>query len=239
MNLKSYSRGIGAGIIVAAVIMGIASNKRTITDAEAIARAKELGYTQSSVLTQTSVSDSKEEKVTSISDFATSISIISIEETDATKDEVTEPASVLDSKKEDTSVSSSNVDTSVSTSGETKTSVSDTSVSTSDKTSTSVSSTSVSTSASDDTSVEDPKDDEKNKPSKSEESVLITINRGDSSVTVSRRMYEAGLVESAVEFDQFLCANGYDKYLAVGEYEIIFGLDFDTMAKIITRSKMN
>ena len=68
--------------------------------------------------------------------------------------------------------------------------------------------------------------------------MVISIYKGDSSVTVSRRMYEAGLIESAVEFDQFLCENGYDKYLCVGDYDILVGLDFDTMAKIITRRKL-
>lgn len=237
MNLKSYSRGIGAGIIVTAIIMGIASNKRTITDEEVINRAKELGYTQSSVLAQASVSDSKEDKVTDITDSATSISLISIEEIEeAANDKVDDPDT-----KDRTSEDESSAKTSVSLSDEKQlsdSSVSETSVS---KTSseTSVSDTSVNSSESDEASVEDPKEDEANKPTNNEESVLITINRGDSSVTVSRRMYEAGLVESAVEFDQFLCTNGYDKYLAVGEYEIIFGLDFDTMARIITRSKMN
>lgn len=48
-------------------------------------------------------------------------------------------------------------------------------------------------------------------------------------------MFEAGLVESAVEFDKFLCSNGYDHSISVGTYEIEYGLDFETMAKIITR----
>ena len=42
------------------------------------------------------------------------------------------------------------------------------------------------------------------------ETVQIKIVRGDGSPSVCRRMYEAGLIESAVEFDSFLVSNGYD-----------------------------
>ncbi len=63
----------------------------------------------------------------------------------------------------------------------------------------------------------------------------FSVMRGDSSVRVARHMFEAGLVESAVEFDEFLCKNGYDHSISVGTYEIPYGLDFETMAKIITR----
>lgn len=67
------------------------------------------------------------------------------------------------------------------------------------------------------------------------EAVEIKVISGDSSVSVSRRMLEAGLVESAVEFDAYLCANKYDKFICVGTYDIPKGSDFETMAKIITR----
>ena len=69
------------------------------------------------------------------------------------------------------------------------------------------------------------------------ETVLIKVIKGDSSVSVSRRIFEAGLVESAVELDRYLCDNHYDKSISVGEYEIAVGSDFETIAKTITRRK--
>ena len=39
----------------------------------------------------------------------------------------------------------------------------------------------------------------------------ITIQRGDDSGSVSRRLYEAGLVENAKAFDNYLCNNGYSR----------------------------
>ena len=45
MNLKYYLRGLGLGIVMTAIIMGIASpaKKETLTDKEIIGKAKELG----------------------------------------------------------------------------------------------------------------------------------------------------------------------------------------------------
>lgn len=69
------------------------------------------------------------------------------------------------------------------------------------------------------------------------ETVTITVVRGDSSVSVSRDLEEAGLVESAKDFDRYLCNNGYDKRISVGTYEIPHGSSEEKIAKIITRSR--
>lgn len=52
MNLKYYLRGLGLGIVITAIIMGIATSgrKETLTDDEVIARAEELGMVENSVL---------------------------------------------------------------------------------------------------------------------------------------------------------------------------------------------
>ena len=50
--------------------------------------------------------------------------------------------------------------------------------------------------------------------------VTIRIVRGDGSYTVSRRLEEAGLVDSAREFDAYLAEQGYDKSVRTGTYEI-------------------
>ena len=52
MKLKYYLRGLGIGIMVAAVLMGIAlgGDKERLSDAEIMARAKDLGMVESSVL---------------------------------------------------------------------------------------------------------------------------------------------------------------------------------------------
>lgn len=46
--------------------------------------------------------------------------------------------------------------------------------------------------------------------------VTIEILRGDDSGTVARKLYNAGLVENAAEYDAFLMQHGYDKKLNTG-----------------------
>ena len=62
----------------------------------------------------------------------------------------------------------------------------------------------------------------------------ITINTGDDSGSVSRRLYEAGLVENAKAFDNYLCNNGYSRNINPGTYEIVPGTSEEEIAKIIT-----
>ena len=59
-------------------------------------------------------------------------------------------------------------------------------------------------------------------PSKAPQKGTVTIRivRGDGSYTVSRRLEEAGLVDSAREFDAYLAEQGYDKSVRTGTYEI-------------------
>lgn len=46
--------------------------------------------------------------------------------------------------------------------------------------------------------------------------VTIEISKGDDSGTVARKLYNAGLVENAAEYDAFLMQHGYDKKLNPG-----------------------
>ena len=62
----------------------------------------------------------------------------------------------------------------------------------------------------------------------------ITIRKGDDSGSVSRQLYEAGLVENAKAFDNYLCNNGYSRSINPGIYEIASGTSEEEIAKIIT-----
>ena len=225
MNLKSYSRGIGAGLILAALVLGF-SSKEKLSDAEIKKRAAELGMTESAILTE---SANKEEPVSSVKEAQTADdkSASSVKTDDGKKEETadktdtkeptfiepdkeTVPPIINDGEKEETKEEekeSLNKDI-----------------------------------------VEEVKEEEEVTPPSinplpsdekgfipGEDGVVITVIRGDSSVSVARRIYEAGLVESAVEFDKYLCDNGYDKIISVGTYNIEYGMDFDEIARVITR----
>lgn len=69
------------------------------------------------------------------------------------------------------------------------------------------------------------------------ESVTFVIHSGQSSYGVSKSLVEAGLVEDALDFDQYLENNGYSKRISTGTYEIPVGSTEEEIAKIITRSR--
>lgn len=62
MNLKYYLRGLGLGIVITAIIMGIATKgrKEVLTDEEIITRAESLGMVEDIILTD-SVADARKE----------------------------------------------------------------------------------------------------------------------------------------------------------------------------------
>ncbi len=210
MNLKSYARGIGAGLIVAALVLGIGSKPEKMTDEQIKLRATELGMIESSTLTQintevssetgASVEEVKEEETNKVPETSDVSDNEPESKTDISETSTDEPTPELKEPDEVT------VDPILPEPEEEKTPASI-----------------------------DPMPEEETGYTAGDESVTIRVVRGDSSVSVARRMYEAGLVDSAVEFDKYLCENGYDKIISVGTYEIAFGLSFEDMARIITR----
>lgn len=67
------------------------------------------------------------------------------------------------------------------------------------------------------------------------ELVVVAVLPGEGSYSVAKKMYELGLVENAEEFDEYLCDNGYDKKLVVGNHEITTGDSIDEMATTLCR----
>ena len=63
--------------------------------------------------------------------------------------------------------------------------------------------------------------------------IIIKVEKGNGSEIVSKRLYEAGLVESAVEYNQFLVKSGFDRRLSVGNHEIPAGATYEEIARIL------
>ena len=68
-------------------------------------------------------------------------------------------------------------------------------------------------------------------------SVTVVIEAGTTSYQVSRMLAEAGLVENAVEFDNYLCDNGYSTNIAAGTYEIWPGTSQEEIINLITKKR--
>ena len=63
--------------------------------------------------------------------------------------------------------------------------------------------------------------------------IVILVESGNGSEIVSRRLFEAGLVNSAVEYNRFLVENGYAKKIRVGNHEIPAEATEDEIARIL------
>jgi len=215
--LKYYLRGLGIGVIVAAVLMGIAlgGDKEKMTDAEIMARAKALGMVESSVLAD--LNKEKENKEAEIEE-PESMTDESTKETEPATEPSVEPESESavvpdkDPKKDTESEPESENESKPEMEPESKPD-----------------------SEPESDAGQEPEAD----PPKREDAeyVILVIERGESSVSVSRSLEELGLVESAKEYDKFLCNNGYDKYIRVGTHKIKAGSTDEEIANIISRKK--
>ena len=69
---------------------------------------------------------------------------------------------------------------------------------------------------------------------KKEEKVRIEISGGQYSDTVSRKLQEAGLVDNAEAFNDFLVQKNYDNSILPGVYEIPKGSTYEEIAVLLT-----
>lgn len=200
MKLKTYLRGLGLGLIVAALVTGVGS-RQTMSDEQIKARAKELGMMESKTyLTQ--VNESKEAAESLMESETVTETVAETEEIETTTLE---------------------------TAAETKENVAETKETVSEETAETLPETE-----------SEPVEESPEQPSEettAPETVTFQIHSGDSSVSVAKRLAEAGLVGDAKAFDQYLCQNGYDKKIRVGTYEIQNDSSNEEIAKIITTGK--
>lgn len=212
MKRKYYLRGLGIGILVSVVIMSIsAGQKRPMTDEEIKARARELGMVESTVLSnlpgQTTGDKQPEETKTSEETKEP-------EET-TTPEETKEPEETkvpeeTGEPEETTTPEETKEPEEIKTPEETQIKE----------------------------EPEEPKEpDTVTEPDEAQDTVTIVIKSGESSVTVSKSLAAAGLVEKASDYDRYLCENGYDKKIRTGTYEIPVGASEETIAQIITGKK--
>ena len=64
--------------------------------------------------------------------------------------------------------------------------------------------------------------------------IEINIVRGDDSGTVARKLQNAGMVESATEYDAYLMQHGYDRKIRVGKVEIPVDATWQEIAEYIS-----
>lgn len=232
MELKYYLRGIGLGIIVTAVVMGFAlSNERGMTDRQVRERARELGMIESTVLadepkedaeTEDDAKDNSEENISAeVSKSGQKATdekdIEQIEQIKATAD-----AAGADSDTENVDNGIENTDVGAEDANGSMESMSS-----------NIENSELEADIDIGAAEGEARAVEENVPVSSG-SFTITINSGDGSDTASRKLAAVGVVSSASYFDDFLCANGYDKRIRPGTYSIPANASDEQIARIIT-----
>lgn len=216
MERKYYLRGLGLGIVVTAVIMGMAlSGQKNMTDEEVIARAKTLGMvenTENMLLSDTTEQSGAEEtekteEAEKTEETENTEKTEQITAESAAQEEVTEESGEEKSNEEESneeeSVMEENFQTDVS--------------------------------EEDNTAEEDSADAEVvTEATDNQQEVTVTIVSGDSSYSVAKKLADAGIVLTAESYDAYLCANGYDKKLRTGTFAIPKTASDEQIARIVT-----
>ena len=235
MERKYYLRGLGLGITVTAVIMGIAlSDNRAMTDSEIIARAKELGMVENTVLSNANSgeesqdnadaadSDGQEQTVNEGQDIA-----------QAGRDEL-QNLPAVDHETQSDDMVAGDVMTGPGTEEDADAGEADAESDLSAE------------EAGSDFNTEEEKtntvaDDEESGESEDDNIGItagavrvITINSGDSSYTVAKKLADVGVVTSAANFDTFLCEHGYDKRIRTGTFSIPVDASDEQIARIVS-----
>lgn len=246
MERKYYLRGVGIGIVVTAIIMGIAlSGNKSMTDKEIIARAKELGMIEDTVLSDTAedepgsegetagntVSPEEQDKIDRILADADSAGM------EQDKSSVQDNASGTDNSaagdivtgnpeadKPDTANDSQGVDAE-SEAGE------DSKEGTPDKKDTAENNKDKADAAG------DKEDENDNEAIVSSAVKTITVVSGDGSYSVAKKLENAGIITSASNYDAYLCEHGYDKKLQTGTFSIPADASDEQIARIVTRTE--
>ena len=207
MNFKYYLRGLGIGIIVTAIIMGIGNNgKSSLSNEEIKEKAKALGMVESTVLTQMSEEDTKEEMP---AEETTQEATSEIETEEATTEAAT-PAPTTEPTPEPT--------------------IEPTAKPTASPAATSTTEQDVSMGGKVSGTENDSKTTEKVKGNQ----ITITVGSGESSYAVCSDLEAAGLIASASDFDTYLCQGGYDKKIRAGSHSIPADAEPESIAKILT-----
>lgn len=232
MERKYYLRGLGLGIAVTAVIMGIAlSGNGTMTNDEIIARAKELGMVENTVLSSAGSEDvaqgNKDEEnadMPSVQDDAGDVQDVETTEQDETQNALTEENSDEDKGSEQETEPETDIEPEQSEAEDPE--------------------------ESDEPDVDAGEEEPDTVPAGEPESAqhtensnelvtsaavkTIVIKSGDSSYTVAKKLEDVGIVASASSFDTFLCQNGYDKRLHTGTFSIPADASDEQIARIVT-----
>lgn len=210
MERKYYLRGLGIGIVMTAVIMGIAlSGPRKMTDEEIIRRAKELGMVEDTYLADVDTSEEQMQGEQNIEDT----DLGEQEGLSVTEPKLESPQEVPEPAEEEMLQVVEPVEIELPETGLVSEEQSPAEV------------------PEENTNEMTRQEDTLSSSVKMEK---VTVVSGDGSYTVALKLKEAGVVMSAETFDTYLCEKGYDKKLRTGTFQIPSDASDEQIARIIT-----
>lgn len=246
MNLKSYLRGLGIGVVVTALIMGITTGrkKEVLSNEEIKERARALGMIEESQVLADMLGDEDGEGDVNGQDLASDAMSPSIAE--PSPEGEADLASARDTLSDTPENSESETDEPADNGAdmpENSTGQEDEAENPEDE------SGEDSAEDSESSGEAESRTDSQEETGRREDapdngagvidggSVTIEILSGEGSFIVCQKLEDAGAVPLASEFDRYLYENGYDKRINTGTYKIPAGAGFEEIARII--AKMN
>ncbi len=216
MKLKYYLRGLGIGMAVTALILAITAKPETLSDDQIRTRAKQLGMIDAGDQVLSNLKPSADDAGNTVS----------VDEENASASESVGNNNAESESPESSAAESESPESSAAESESPESSAAES------ESPESIPAESESVEGSSSESEESVASTEQ----ETTESTPVTINikSGAGSYSVAKLLAEAGLIEDAREFDNYLCDSGYSKSIRVGSYSITPGSTEEEIAKIIT-----
>ncbi|MDR2547130.1 MAG: hypothetical protein LBC96_06415 [Lachnospiraceae bacterium] len=223
MNWSLYTRGLGIGIVVTALLLIYAKPEgvAAISDDDIKNRARMLGMTESIVLSEYEPQSDPQDAEHPAE--PNPVDVAPVPDKDPAPDNAPDPSGENednDNNNDNGNDTDNGVDNGIGEDYNNDTN-SDTN---SDNTNNN----------SDNNGIDSGDDDNQSNIETTTDTVIITVNSGDDSFRVSRRLEEAGLVESATAYNNYLMDNGYSRSIRVGRHEVPLDADYAVIARILT-----
>ncbi|MBR1865880.1 MAG: hypothetical protein IJ801_05175 [Lachnospiraceae bacterium] len=224
MKLKYYLRGLGVGMVVTALILGLRGSTvhATMSDAEVIARARQLGMVESGSLMLSELTGQEAENDVNVVQQENTVDDTQIQEEIEQAHQTPEEQMAEETVQEESGQEEPGQE--IPTEEEPMQEEPIEGEHNTDETETEES-------GHGETSVESMENKE---VTYSDDPILLTIKPGANSYTVSRDLAAAGLVKDVSAFDKFLMDNGYATSIQSGNYEILPGTSESDIARMIT-----
>ncbi len=224
MKLKYYLRGLGIGILVSTIILTIsfAEKKKDLSDAEVIARAKELGM----VMEYDKKSDTIP-KGTEQTDIPEETETQTKAEPDTQETQKPEKTETQTEKPNESQTEKTEEPQTKAQTEKAREQQADPKNEQNDE---------------QQAEVQEQNTPEPERPKDAEEAAApqakeFVVDRGASSDKVAEKLFKEGLVDDAAAFNRYLVENHYDSSIQNGTFQITEGASYEEISKILTSGR--